>query len=210
MSYGQDWAFLERFKEENKEVATLPVSERKVVFMGNSITEGWLQTDATFFREHGFINRGIGGQTTPQMLLRFRQDVIDLKPRAVVILAGTNDIAGNTGSMSNEEILNNIASMSELAVSHGIKVILCSILPASDYSWSPGKHPDIRIPQVNGLIKEYASRNKHVYVDFFTAMADAKNGLPLQLAEDGVHPTKLGYDKMKTILLPQVMELLKN
>ncbi|MGB5377007.1 GDSL-type esterase/lipase family protein, partial [Muriicola sp.] len=130
-------------------------STERVVFFGNSITIGWLTTMPSFFEDRPFINRGISGQTTPQMLVRFRQDVLDLHPKVVIILAGTNDIAGNTGPMTLDEILGNIKSMSELAKTNNIEVILCSVLPASDYPWRPGLEPDKKIPALNSMIKEY-------------------------------------------------------
>jgi lysophospholipase L1-like esterase len=170
--------------------------ENRIVFFGNSITIGWSQTQPSFFRDKPYINRGIGGQTTPQMLVRFRQDVIDLKPRVVVILAGTNDIAGNTGPMTLDETLANLKSMTELALSNNIAVVLCSVLPASDYPWRPGLRPDIKIPKLNAMIKEYANKQGAIYLDYFSAMVNGEQGLDPDLAHDGVHPTKKGYEIM--------------
>jgi len=156
--FGQDWAQLEHFRMENNSLSAPETGEQRIVFMGNSITIGWKNADPEYFDQHPYINRGISGQTTPQMLLRFRQDVIEIKPKAVVILAGTNDIAGNTGPMTNKQILDNIISMAQLAEAHGIKVLLCSVLPAFDYPWRPGLQPNIRIPEVNSLMEDYARR----------------------------------------------------
>ncbi len=196
----QDWANLNRFKEENKNLPVPALNENRVVFMGNSITEGWLQISPEFFSGKPYINRGIGGQTTPQMLLRFRADVIDLQPKVVVILAGTNDIAGNTGPMTLDEIMENLKSMSELATANGIKVILSSVVPAFDYPWRSGKNPNEKIPLLNKMIQEYAKENKHIYVDYFSAMVDDKNGLPTKLSEDGVHPNLAGYKVMQPLV----------
>lgn len=195
----QDWPDLNRFREQNKNLGLPAKGEQRVVFMGNSITEGWPDKDPEFFENTSYINRGIGGQTTPQMLLRFRADVIDLQPKAVIILAGTNDIAGNTGPMTLEQIRDNIISMAELAKVNGIQVIISSVLPAYDYVWRPGLEPNIKIPKLNAMLKDYAEKNGFLYLDYFTVMADDRNGLPKELAEDGVHPTKKGYMIMKKL-----------
>ena len=205
---GQDWANLERFKNENANLKSPTDGDERVVFMGNSITEGWNHEHLGFFTNPAYINRGISGQTTPQMLLRFRQDVIDLQPAAVVILAGTNDIAGNTGPMTLEMIAGNIFSMAELASAHDIKVILASVLPAFEYTWSPGKDPAHKIPELNAMIAEYADANGHVYLDYFTAMADERNGLPHKLGPDGVHPNEAGYAIMAPLAKKAIAEAL--
>lgn len=204
-----DWAGFGRYEAANREVKKLPPDERAVVFMGNSITEEWYKQDSTFFTQHPYINRGIGGQTTSQMLVRFRKDVIDLQPKVVVILAGTNDIAGNTGYISPDNILGNLISMCELADAHHITPVLCSVLPAADYSWSPGRSPDTVIPQLNALIKDYAEKNEIVYVDFFSAMTDGHNGLPENISRDGVHPNLKGNKMMEKILQPVLERLLR-
>lgn len=198
----KDWANFARYEADNVLVKQLPASQRKVVFMGNSITEGWVRVDSSFFKENGFIGRGISGQVTSQMLVRFRQDVIALKPQAVVILAGTNDIAGNNGPISLDNIFGNIVSMAELAKVNGIKVIISSVLPASDYRWSPGKEPNIKIPQLNAMFEAYCKKNKIVYADYFKKMANAENGLDIELSKDGVHPTLAGYKIMESVILP--------
>ena len=200
ISYGQDWPNLEHFSEDNKKAGMPAPNENRVVFMGNSITIGWLNKRPEFFEGKPYINRGISGQTTPQMLLRFRQDVIDLNPKVVVILAGTNDIAGNTGPSTPKMILDNIKSMAELARANGIKVIIASVLPAFDYPWKPGLNPNEKIPALNKLLKEYTEANGHIYLDYYTAMADDRNGLPKKYADDEVHPTAAGYAVMEPLV----------
>ncbi len=182
-------------------------NEGSVVFLGNSIIEGWEQSDPEFFLNPKMINRGIGGQTTPQMLLRFEQDVLNANPQAVLILAGTNDIAGNTGEISLPEIRDNIAEMAQMAMANNIQVILCSVLPAFDYPWRPGRRPDQKIPELNALLKELAVEQNLFYLDFFAAMADERNGLPKKLAGDGVHPTPEGYSVMKDLTVEALKEL---
>jgi lysophospholipase L1-like esterase len=192
----QDWAQLGEFSSANKELMKSMPQEDRVVFFGNSITIGWLNTMPSFFKGKAYVNRGIGGQTTPQMLVRFRHDVIDLKPRVVVILAGTNDIAGNTGPISLEEILGNLISMTELARANDIAVVLSSVLPASDYPWRPGLKPDVKIPALNAMIRNYAEEKDVIYLDYYSAMVNEQHGLDPELAYDGVHPTKEGYEVM--------------
>lgn len=192
----QDWANLERFREENAQLGAPAPGEKRIVFMGNSITEGWSQHSPSFFEGKPYINRGISGQTTPQMLIRFRPDVIDLEPEVVVILAGTNDIAGNTGPSSLEMIMDNLKSMAELARANDIKVIICSVLPAYDYPWRPGLNPDKKIPALNEKIKAYARQNDFIYLDYFLSMVDERNGLKDAYTYDGVHPNEAGYKVM--------------
>ena len=204
-----DWANMKRFQEENKKIAPAKPGENRVVFMGNSITEGWASGDPTFFEGKPYINRGISGQTTPQMVLRFRQDVIDLKPRVVVILAGTNDIAGNTGPMTLEQSRDYIISMAEMAKANGIKVVLSSVLPAYDYPWKPGMEPAEKIFKLNMMIREYAVKNKMVYLDYFSAMADERKGLKKDLGGDGVHPNLAGYKIMGPLAEKAIAEALK-
>ncbi|MCK7523360.1 MAG: GDSL-type esterase/lipase family protein [Ignavibacteriales bacterium] len=154
LAQNNDWADLNRYKEENLKLGLPSPEENRVVFMGNSITQGWIEADPDFFMGKSYINRGISGQTTPQMLVRFRPDVVNIKPKVVVILAGTNDIAGNTGPSTLEMIEDNIASMVEIAKSNNIKVVLCSVLPAYDYPWKPGLEPAQKIVDLNKWIKE--------------------------------------------------------
>ncbi len=209
-SQAQDWANLEQFKADNTTVGLPIKGEDRVVFMGNSITIGWLNSVPGFFKGKPYINRGISGQTTPQMLLRFRQDVIALQPKVVVILAGTNDIAGNTGPSTLEMIADNIKSMSELAKEHGIKVVLASTLPAYDYPWRPGLEPSGKIIALNKMLKSYAESNGHIYLDYFSAMVDERNGLPKKYANDEVHPTKLGYEVMAPLAEAAIAEALNS
>lgn len=196
----QDWPDLERFKKENKMLGNPKMGKERVVFMGNSITQSWLDHSPEFFKKNNYINRGISGQTTPQMLLRFRADVIQLQPKVVVILAGTNDIAGNTGPMTLEQIFGNFVSMVELAKANNIKVVLSSVLPVYDYPWLPGLHPDKKIPELNGMLRAYANKVNIVYLDYFSAMVDDRNGLPKKYSHDGVHPSLEGYMVMEPLV----------
>lgn len=190
-----DWAYLERYRQANAELGAMRDTTR-VVFMGNSITEVWARHFPTMFPGKAYVGRGISGQTTPQMLVRFRQDVIALRPRVVVILAGTNDLAGNTGPSTLEMIQDNLASMAELAKANGIRVVLSSVLPVYDYPWRPGLEPSGKIVALNAWMKDYATRNGAVYLDYHTAMADARQGLRAELTYDGVHPNEAGYRVM--------------
>ena len=204
-----DWGNLQKFATANAELAAPAVGEKRVVFLGNSITAGWTPLFAEMFPGKPYIGRGISGQTTPQMLVRFRQDVIALKPAVVVILAGTNDIAGNTGPSTLGMIEDNLASMSELAVANGIRVVLCSVLPVFDYPWKPGLEPAPKIIALNTWIRGYAKTHKAQYADFHGAMADARQGLPPGLAADGVHPNLGGYKIMAPIVERAIAEALK-
>jgi lysophospholipase L1-like esterase len=190
-----DWADLERYRQANAELLARHDTNR-VVFMGNSITEVWARHFPVMFPGKPYIGRGISGQTTPQMLVRFRQDVIALQPKVVVILAGTNDLAGNTGPSTLEMIQDNLASMVELAKTNGIRVVLSSVLPAYDYPWKPGLEPAAKIVALNGWMKDYAARNGVIYLDYHAAMADERQGLRAELTYDGVHPNDAGYRVM--------------
>jgi lysophospholipase L1-like esterase len=191
-----DWANLARYREANATLGPPAPGERRVVFMGNSITDGWARYFGEEFPGKPYVGRGISGQTTPQMLVRFRQDVIALKPAVVVILAGTNDIAGNTGPSTLEMIEDNLASMSELAQANGIKVVLASVLPVYDYPWKPGLEPAQKIITLNTWIRQYAAAHGAVYLDYHSAMADARQGMRKELSSDGVHPNEAGYRVM--------------
>jgi lysophospholipase L1-like esterase len=196
----QDWPNLKRFQEENAKLAAPAANEKRVVFMGNSITEGWKNTSPEFFNGRPYINRGISGQTTPQMLIRFHQDVVNLKPKVVVMLCGINDIAGNSGPSTLEMIEDNIAAMAEIAKANKISVVLSSVLPAFDFPWKPGLEPANKVIALNQWIKEYAAAHKLVYLDYFSAMKDERNGLPKSLAGDGIHPNKAGYAIMEPLV----------
>ncbi|MEX2154390.1 MAG: SGNH/GDSL hydrolase family protein [Gemmatimonadaceae bacterium] len=189
-----DWAQLRRYQQEN--AALPPATADRVVFMGNSITEGWAKFFPNQFPGKAYVGRGISGQTTPQMLVRFRQDVIALKPRVVVILAGTNDVAGNTGPSTLEMIEDNIASMTELAQANGIRVVLSSVLPVFDYPWKPGLEPAPKIMAINAWMRDYAATHNAVYLDYHSAMRDERHGLKNELGYDGVHPNEAGYRVM--------------
>ncbi|PWA09418.1 acylhydrolase [Flavobacterium laiguense] len=196
----QDWANLNKYKNENILLAPPASGEKRVVYFGDSITEGWGTIYPDFFIGKTYINRGISGQTTPQMLLRFRTDVIELKPKIVVILAGTNDIAGNTGPATLEMILGNLISMCELAKANDIKVVLCSVLPAYDYPWKSGLEPAEKIAALNKMIIKYAKANNIAYVDYYSTMVDDRKGLKSIYSQDGVHPNKEGYRVMGSII----------
>ncbi len=205
----QDKSNLKQFQKENAKVGLPQENENRVVFMGNSITIGWLSARPEFFEGKSYVNRGIGGQTTPQMLGRFKQDVIALKPKVVVILAGTNDIAGNTGPITIPEIADNLKAMAKLANANGIKVILSSVLPVYDYPWRPGLEPAEKVVALNGLIKAYCNEKGHIYLDYFSAMVDKRKGLPKEYASDEVHPTVEGYKVMEPLVESAIAQALE-
>ena len=193
--FTDDYGQLARYREPDAALAAPAAGENRVVFFGDSITDIWKIEDS--FPGKPYINRGIGGQTTPQMLVRFRQDVINLQPKVVIILAGTNDIAGNTGPMRNEDIEANLASMAELARAHDIHVVLCSIMPVHNYTEKAkdffAQRPQSRILALNEWIKDYSAKNNLVYVDYFSALVDDKGMMKKELADDGLHPNAAGY-----------------
>jgi len=200
-----DWANFGRYAEANKTVKQ-PV---KAVFMGNSITEGWVGADPDFFTNNNYAGRGISGQVSSQMLVRFQSDVINLKPKAVVILAGTNDIALNNGNISVEHIFENIVSMAELAKQNKIKVVLCSVLPAHHFPWRPEVEPIKLINELNEKIKNYANENKVPYADYYTAMVDERRGLNSQYQKDEVHPNLEGYKMMEQVIQKVLLKILR-
>lgn len=192
-----DWPDITRYRDENARMAAPTMNEARVVFMGDSITDGWGRQYGSFFPGKPYVNRGISGQTTPQMLVRFRSDVIALKPKVVVILAGTNDIAGNTGPMTMEQIEDNFVSMVELAKANGIRVVLSSVMPVSDdfQVWTD-RRPLDKIIELNAWLKAYAAKNGFVYLDYYSAMLDGRKMFKHELTYDGLHPNAAGYDVM--------------
>ena len=198
-----DWANLKKYQKSNEELIKTPDPNR-VVFMGNSITEEWGRLDKDFFLNNPFVNRGIGGQTTPQMLIRFKPDVINLNPKSIVIMAGINDIAGNTGPITIGNIAENIISMAEIAVASNISVYICSTMPAIDFPWSPGLEPGPKVVRLNSVLKSYCAKKGIPYVDYYSVMADSNGGLKVPeftSADDLVHPNLAGYKVMEKIIL---------
>ncbi|MDD4636720.1 MAG: SGNH/GDSL hydrolase family protein [Bacteroidales bacterium] len=207
LSFGQqkDWANFSRYEQANQTITKNPT----VVFMGNSITEGWQNAHPEFFKENNYVGRGISGQVTSQMLVRFRADVINLKPKAVVILAGTNDIAQNNGFIKVEHIFENMVSMAELAKANKIKVVICSVLPAAVYSWHKEIDPIQPISELNSMLKEYAKKNKIAYADYFSVMVDERQGLEKKYQNDEVHPNKAGYVVMEEVIQKVLKKVLR-
>jgi len=195
-----DWAWLKRYEGDNEKMPAPVAGEKRVIFMGNSITEGWINTDPDFFKNNNYINRGIGGQTTPQMLVRFREDVVNLQPKVVVILAGINDIAENTGPSKLENVAGNLISMAEIAKVNGIKVIFSSVLPAIAFHWNPRIKPAESVIKLNAMLKSYAEKNKLGYIDYYSAVVDENLGMKKDLAMDGVHPNLAGYKIMEPLV----------
>lgn len=204
-----DWAKRDKYMNENKKLPPAMQGRRRVVFIGDSITEMWKDRDSSFFADNGFINRGIGSQVTEHILARFRQDVIDIKPDAVVILAGINDIAENNGPTTLQNTFNNLVSMAELARLHNIRVVLCSVLPAYDFPWRPGMNPSGKVIELNTMLKQYAAENKIVYVDYFSSLVDERKGMNKSYAYDEVHPTIEGYKIMAPLVQKGIEEAFK-
>jgi lysophospholipase L1-like esterase len=200
----KDWAQFERYEAKNKSLSTRP----SVVFMGNSITDCWADTVPSFFESNNFVGRGISGQVSSQMLVRFQEDVINLQQKVVVICCGTNDIAQNNGYISLEHILHNIKSMCELARANKIKPVVCSTLPAKGFKWRPDMKPADDIIRLNEMIKAYAKANKIPYVDYHSALKDEENGLPRKYSKDGVHPNAQGYAVMESVIMPILKKVL--
>jgi lysophospholipase L1-like esterase len=204
-----DWPNLARYREANAALGAPAPGENRVVFMGNSITDAWAKSFAAHFPGKPYVGRGISGQTTPQMLVRFRQDVVALKPKVVVILAGINDIAGNTGPSTQQMIADNIMSMTEVAKANGIRVVLSSVLPAYDFPWKRGMEPAPKVIALNAWLKQYAQDAGAVYLDYHSRMADARGGLSPEMAFDGVHPTEAGYRIMAPMAEAAIQEALR-
>jgi lysophospholipase L1-like esterase len=203
-----DWAQLDRYRAEDADVPPPASGEQRVVFYGDSITDNWGH-GANFFPGKPYLNRGISGQTTPQMLVRFQQDVVHLNPAVVIILAGTNDIAGNTGPETPQMIEDDFVSMAAIAKQSGIKLVIASILPAIAYPWKPGVQPADEIRSLNAWLKDFCSRDGDVYLDYYSSLADAQGGMKLGLSIDGVHPTPAGYAIMAPLAENAIGEALK-
>ena len=206
----QDWANLNKYQNENATLHPLTAGQKRIVFMGDSITEFWSVLNPKFFAGKPYVNRGISGQTTPQMLIRFGPDVIALKPSLIILMAGINDIAGNTGPSTLEMIANNIFSMAELAKANNIKLILCSVLPAYDFPWSSGKQPAEKVASLNKMIQKYANDNGILYLDYYSAMVNEQKGLNSAYSDDGVHPNKAGYEVMNPLLEKAIAKVLSS
>ena len=205
----KDWAWLKRYEGDNEKLPAPAPGEKRVVYMGDSITEGWINTNPDFFKDKSYVNRGIGGQTTPQMLVRFREDVINLKPKVVIILGGINDIAENNGPSKIEDVAGNIFSMAELAKAANIKVIICSVMPAYAIGWKPNIDPKEPIIKLNGILKAYAEKNKLGYVDYYSNMVDGKKALRDGWGVDGLHPNLAGYKVMEPLAEQAIKKALK-
>jgi lysophospholipase L1-like esterase len=208
INHAQDWPNLKRYAAANEKLMAEPIPKDRVVFMGNSITDGWIQSSPGFFENNHFVDRGISGQTSPQMLLRFRADVIALHPRAVVIECGTNDIAGNTGPSTLAMAEDNIMSMAELARASKIKVIIGSVLPANKFGWKPELQPADSIIAINVWLKDYAARNHFAYIDYYSSLVDDLKGMKKEYSSDGVHPNKEGYavmEKLAAVVIKKVI-----
>jgi len=204
-----DWANLKKFQKSNQELI-ITTDPNRVVFMGNSITENWGVFHKNFFLDNLFVNRGISGQTTPQMLIRFKPDVVNLKPKSVVIMAGINDIAGNTGPITIRNTADNIISMAEIALANNISVYICSTLPAIDFPWSPGLEPGPKVIRLNSILKNYCAKKGITYVDYYSVMSNSNGGLkvPEFTSEDDlVHPNLSGYKVMEKIILSSLDSL---
>lgn len=208
--FRDDWADLRHYAKENESLPAAKPGEKRVVFLGSSIFEFWKTRMPEYFETHkNYIDRGISGQLSPQLLIRFRQDVINLKPKAVIILAGSNDLAGSTGHVTIESIMNNIRSMVELAQSNNIKPILCAYLPVYEYPWRKGYPAAENIMALNKVIKAYATQKKLVLLDYFTPLKDEKNGQKAELTTDGVHPNRKGYEVMARVTDEAIKTALK-
>ena len=204
----KDFANLARYQHANAALPAPAATEQRVVFLGNSITEGWVRKDSAFFADNNFVGRGISGQTSPQLLLRFRQDVIDLQPAAVVIHIGTNDVAENTGPYDPDFTVGNIRSMVELAQANDIEVILAAVVPSTSFGWRPevGDRSGM-IVELNRRLEDLAAEKGIPFVDYHAALRNTDNGMDAELAADGVHPTPQGFAVMKALVLPVVQEV---
>ncbi len=209
-NFADDWAALTKYQKENELLPPPSRKEKRVVFLGSSIFEFWKQKDPEYFNNNSYLDRGISGQISPQLLIRFRQDVINLKPKVVIILAGSNDISGNTGHVTNEKIMNNIKSMAELARLHHIKVILCKYLPVYQYPWNKSIEPAEIIVSLNEMIAAYANEKNYTVLDYWTPLVDERKGQRPELTVDGVHPNLAGYKIMEGVTDAAIKKALKN
>jgi len=204
-----DWANFKKYEADNNKIEPPIKNETRVVFMGNSIFEGWIRLRPEFFSGKPYFDRGISGQTTPQMLLRMSDDVISLQPQIMVLKAGINDIAQNNAPYDPAHTLDNIKAMAQLARFNKIKVILCSVLPASDFKWRPGLAPADKVIALNESIKKFATENKFYYLDLYSAVVDDNKGMKKEYASDGVHPTVEGYKVMEPLLEEAIRKVRK-
>jgi len=204
-----DWANFKKYAEQNKAVPARVKGEKRVVFLGNSIFEGWLRLRPEFFAGKPYYDRGISGQTTPQMLLRFYEDVLALDPEVMVLKAGINDIAQNSGPYNPLQTLNNIKAIAQLARANGIKVILCSVLPASDFRWRPGLEPGDKVIALNNAIRDFAKTEGFYYLDLYSSVVDDKKGMKAEYANDGVHPTVEGYKVLEPLIEDAIRKVKK-
>ena len=204
-----DWANFKKYAEQNKAVPARVKGEKRVVFLGNSIFEGWLRLRPEFFAGKPYYDRGISGQTTPQMLLRFYEDVLALDPEVMVLKAGINDIAQNSGPYNPLQTLNNIKAIAQLARANGIKVILCSVLPASDFRWRPGLEPGDKVIALNNAIRDFAKTESFYYLDLYSSVVDDKKGMKAEYANDGVHPTVEGYKVLEPLVEDAIRKVKK-
>lgn len=204
-----DWANFKKYAEQNKAVPARVKGEKRVVFLGNSIFEGWLRLRPEFFAGKPYYDRGISGQTTPQMLLRFYEDVLALDPEVMVLKAGINDIAQNSGPYNPLQTLNNIKAIAQLARANGIKVILCSVLPASDFRWRPGLEPGDKVIALNNSIRDFAKTEGFYYLDLYSSVVDDKKGMKAEYANDGVHPTVEGYKVLEPLVEDAIRKVKK-
>ena len=204
-----DWANFKKYAEQNKAVPARIKGEKRVVFLGNSIFEGWIRLRPEFFAGKPYYDRGISGQTTPQMLLRFYEDVLALDPDVLVLKAGINDIAQNTGPYNPLQTLNNIKAIAQLARVNNIKVILCSVLPASDFRWRPGLEPGDKVIALNNAIRDFAKTEGFYYLDLYSAVVDDNKGMKAEYANDGVHPTVEGYKVLEPLVEDAIRKVKK-
>jgi lysophospholipase L1-like esterase len=204
-----DWANFKKYADQNKAVPPKTKGERRVVFLGNSIFEGWLRSRPEFFAGKPYYDRGISGQTTPQMLLRFYDDVLALNPDVLVLKCGINDIAQNTGPYDPAKTINNIKAIAQLARINKIKVILCSVLPANDFKWRPGLEPADKVIALNVAIKQFADEQDYFYLDLYSSVVDENKGMKKEYASDGVHPTVEGYKVLEPLVEDAIRKVKK-